>query len=99
MYVDAASSRPTGFSIYSIHPPANWYKYIVQVLVLVLVLVLVRIVHVVIEYEVCWWVGWWRVGTFHFPSRSAEVLTALLAYSAEQVKQGAGQGKKSCRVT
>jgi hypothetical protein len=25
-------------------------------------------------------VGWWRVGTFHFPSRSAEVLTALLAY-------------------
>jgi hypothetical protein len=24
--------------------------------------------------------GWWRVGTFHFPSRSAEVLTALLAY-------------------
>jgi hypothetical protein len=23
-------------------------------------------------------VGWWRVGTFHFPSRSAEVLTALL---------------------
>jgi hypothetical protein len=25
-------------------------------------------------------VGWWRVGTFHFPSRSAEVLTALLTY-------------------